>query len=294
LHIHLPVRKLEIHSISYCSPSEKENPDCDCENINDCMTFANENSSWNAFLNSFGEILRSYNLCMKKFSSKGIGDTSIAFGWTKNYEDTEYVDYIDATVRVGVTIPTGKCKDENEIFSLPLGYNGHVGIFGAIDFSLGLYDWLTFGAHLDILGFTKKRKCLRVKTAFEQCGFIKLAKEMAEVRKGPIYNAGVFGKADHVAGGFSLLIGYSYTRKEHDCLEFCRETCIDCAIAGTDEMLQEWAMHTIHFFGEYDFTEEGWKVGPRISAFYNLVAGGKRIFKTGMGGAGVGFEITWK
>ena len=52
-------------------------------------------------------------------------------------------------------------------------------------------------------------------------------------------------------------------------------------------------MHTIHFLGEYDFSKEDNRFGPRINAFYNYVAGGKRVFKTGVGGFGFGVDIIW-
>jgi hypothetical protein len=135
---------------------------------------------------------------------------------------------------------------------------------------------------------------MRIKTACEQSGLIKLQQDVAREKMGNIYDAGVYFKADHIAGGFSLLAGYAYSAKQNDELDCFKNKCLDCQIANTDCALQKWNMHTVNLIAEYDFTQDTRKYCPKINAFYNIVAGGQRVFKTNVGGAGIGLDVTWR
>jgi len=288
--VHVPIRRLEIKNIKYEDVSCATDETC---SLLPCPQTENANTYWQAFLNMFNRILADHKLSIANTAQQGIGDTSIALGYTINYEDTDFLDFVDGTIRLGILIPTGKKKNENCVFSLPTGYNGHTGVFFAFDTAIGIYDWATLGMHIDAICFNKRCRAMRIKTACEQRGFIKLAKDTVHIKKGTIYNAGIHFKADHFVGGFSLIVGYSYSTKHNDELSCFKNSCIDCTIANTDCALQQWHMHTMHFVGEYDITKEDWKFCPRLNAFYNLVVGGKRIFKTGIGGGGIGLDITW-
>jgi len=278
---HIPIRNLRICGVSYCDLSPQ---DCTCPNVN---------YWWQAFLEKFDDILALHNLNRANVCNSGIGDVSLLVGWAKNYEDTDYIDFIDATFKLGAIVPTGALKNEDYIFSLPMGYNRHPAFTASVDLSFGLYEWVTVGGHIDVNIFANKLKCMHVKTAADQCGIIKLAKDWVCYSKGNLLNFGLYFKADHISRGFSLILGYTLSDKQEDCIIPCDKTCIDCTIANNDEMLKKWRMHTMHFIAEYDFTQEDWKFGPRASIFYNYVAGGKRIFKTGIGGGTVGLEVAW-
>ena len=321
-HMYLPVRKLEISSFSFCDLSPKrggqtcrplnccdaksscnDHPyDDDCDRERNCLYKLSdkdyscpndENVYWQAFLRMFTRILREHQLSISDVCMDGSGDITFFLGWTSNYEDFENIDYIDGTIRLGVIAPTSHLRDPDFAFSLPLGYDGHTGFIASLDTAFGLYDWVTVGAYLDLIVFNKKTKCMRIKTACEQNGFIKLAKDMVCYDKGNIYNVGAYFKADHIVGGFSFILGYIFAAKQDDYITQCGFTCIDCDIANSDQMLKRWRMHTINFLAEYDFSRENRKFGPRLGIFYNLVAGGRRIFATDMGGANFGFEVSW-
>lgn len=279
--INVPFRKLSICRITYCDLSPRDEM---CPNI--------DNIYWQSFLNLFDDILKDYKLDIKDFCCKGVGDICFLVGWTQNFEDTEYIDYIDTTFKAGVLAPSAKKRNPNKVFSLPLGYDGHIGFPIIFDGSLGLYEWLTIGAHVDFTYFACRNKTMRLKTDPCQSGFIKLAKDCVCLHKGALWNAGFYVKADHVVGGLSLLAGYTFSTKQKDHIK-ATPSCIDCAIANCDEMLAKWEMHTIHLLIEYDFTKEGKKFGPRIGAFYNRCVSGKRIFKTSVGGGTFGFEINY-
>lgn len=278
----LPIRRFDINCIRFNDLSP-----CDdaCPNI--------ETPIWQTFLANFDAILHKYDLSRKPFCETGIGDLAILAGWTHNYQETDVLDFVDFTVKLGVLVPTSKERDENKIFALPFGYNGHIGIPIAIDLAFGAYEWLNIGLHFDVIGFTNKTRCMRVKTAPCQSGLIKLAKAEVKVDKGSLWTAGTYLKADHFTLGFSLLFGYSFVNKKSDQLTPCNCILFCTPILNDDEMLKGFKMHTLHFALEYDFTKEDANFGPRIAVFYNHQVGGKRIFKTNMVGGNAGIEIAW-
>jgi len=279
---HLPVRQLQITNIKFVDKSPT-----DCK-------FPNKNTpQWQMFLNLFNAILKKYNVSIANIKRTGIGDTTFLLGWTRNYEETEEIDLIDVTFKTGFLAPTSRIKNEDLAFDIPLGYNGHWAIPASLDIAIGAYDWLTVGAHLSGLFFFNKTRLIRMQTSVEQNGFIKLAKGCALIDPGSLWHASGYLKADHVAQGLSLLLGYSLMHKNEDELTPVDTRSFNATAANSDEMLQGWQSHTLHFMIEYDFTKEESKVGPRVGLFFDYLVGGKRVFKTSMIGLGFGLEIMW-
>ncbi len=279
--VHLPVRRIKIDNICVKDISPT---DMICPN--------NMTPIWQAFKNQFCEILDRYCLRADSVRETGVGDLSILAGWTRSNQDTTVLDFIDTTFRFGILIPTGKQRNENQVFSIPLGYNGHFGFPVAVDLGLGLYEWLTFIGHIDAIVFLPKTKCIRLKTAPDQSGLIKLAKGKAKTDRGIIWNAGVCAKADHICRGISFLLGYSFAKQNKDTVTSC-DPCFDSCIANSDETLEGFTMHTIHLWSEYDFTQDDACGGFRLALFYNHQISGKRVFKTNVVGGDIGVDFTW-
>lgn len=280
--VYIPIRKLKINKITF----EDQSPtDTACPNINTPI--------WQAFLNNFDAILQKHDISLKGVNRTGVGDISLLIGWTHSYHETELLDFVDTTIRVGILTPSGRQKDPDKAFDLPHGYDGHVGIPINIAFSSGVYNWVTIGGYFGSLIFFNKKKDIRMKTDSEQNGFIKLAKGEATIKKGTIWDVGTYIKADHVIRGLSFLLGYSFVSKDDDTLTPTNTAIFDPTAANSDEMLKKWKMHTVHFMAEYDFAKEHAQWGPRIGIFYNRQVSGKRTFNTNIIGGYAGLEIAW-
>lgn len=297
----IPVRRLEIspdccHSKNdtpeLCSPIGMPFTDftpCACTPT--CPNDAN--IVWQNFLNLFPQILNRYGLCAGPVKEWGAGDLSLLVGWTNNYQETDLLDFIDITVKTGVLAPTGKKRNENEIFSIPIGYNGHWGIPASLDVSFGTYEWLTMGAHVGAIFFLDRCYCVRMKTDCNQSGFVRLACAPATVKEGTVVECGAYLKADHFVRGLSAMIGYAYTA-QHDTLLTPQDSCVfDPCIVNSDDRWKNWQMHSLSFIAEYDFTKKNARFGPRLGLAYNLIVGGKRIFNTSTGSAGLSLDISW-
>jgi hypothetical protein len=282
LELYIPIRKLEISDI-HCSDLSSDCPPC-----------PNKNSPlWQSFLHQYNTILTKYSLCQAGVNHTGIGDTSVLAGWTVNYEQTEDLDFIDFTIEAGILFPTGRKANQDIIFDLPQGYNGHYGFPLNMSVAFGLYEWFTLGGHVMVLPFKNRTEELRMKTSTAQNGSVMLAKGCANVHHGTIWQAALYLKADHAIRNLSLLTGYSYSSERASTLDPINTALFDPSIVNSNDMLRGWNMHTIHLLAEFDFLKESGFWGPRFGIFGNIIVGGKRIFNTNMAGGTFGLDLVW-
>jgi len=248
---------------------------------------------WKNFVNNLEKNIANYGLSIGPICRKGPGDLLLFFGWTFNHEDTEYIDFIDATFKAGVLFPTGTKKDLTKVFDITTGYNGFWGVPISFKASFGLYEWLTFGGHAAAIFFKDRIETVKFKTAFEQNGFIKLASGPANIHQGTNWNLGLFIKADHFMNGISVILGYRYDQKNRWVITPCDLETYNFDVVNSDSMLQRWNMHTINFLAEYDFESERCHHLPKIQVFIDIPVSGKLIFKTAMAGFTLGIDYEW-
>lgn len=279
---YLPIRRLAINNIQFIDQSPEDS------------LFPNRDTpAWINFLNNFTAILNRYDLAIKNVHEIGIGDFSLLFGWTTNYQEAKYIDFFDVNVKLGVLFPTAKKKKIGNPFSLPLGYNGFYGLPFKFDCSLGYWEWLTAGFHIGALFLFERQKILAMKTSLNQNGFITLTKGKADVDPGTIWDVCSYLKADHFLKGLSFLVGYCYTQKDTDCIHPCNTDIFNPIVVIHDQLFKSWNMHVMHWIIEYDFAKNHSDIGPRVSLFYNWIVGGKRIFDTSVVAADVGIDVSW-
>lgn len=280
--VQVPIRSMTMKDFCRCdlTPKAPIHPD-------------RNNPNWLAFWNNFESILDRYCLKICNWTESGVGDIAVLAGWTANHESTEVLDFIDVTFRTGFLAPSGRERNLKNPFSIANGYDGHWGMPLILDTAVGLYEWLNLGIHIDALLFFDTTKTVPMKTALSQNGFIKLARGIAKVDRGTLWDIGAYLKADHFARGFSLLCGYSFAQQDRTKLMPCNTAVFDTTIVNTDTMLDGFKMHVVHIRAEYDFTKEESRFGPRIGLYYDWQVGGKRVFKTNMGGGTLGLDISW-
>jgi hypothetical protein len=282
LQANIPVRKLKIYHIAYQDLSPDDN------------LFPNKNTPiWLDFLHNFNQILSSFNISLKGANHTDVGDLSILGGWTLNHEETEIFDYLDVNAKIGFLFPTGKRKNQNHPFDLPQGYDGFFGVPVKFDISTGAFDWLTFGFHLGALFFIERSKTIAMRTAANQNGFIKLTQGKATVDQGTIWDYTAYIKADHIMKGLSIYTGYSYNKKDHDCIGPQNTDVFEPLIVNSDRAFKSWRMHTFNFIVEYDLAKKITDVGIRLAFFYNRVIGGQRIFNTQVSAANMGIDVVY-
>ncbi|KKP35554.1 MAG: hypothetical protein UR26_C0003G0027 [candidate division TM6 bacterium GW2011_GWF2_32_72] len=277
IQIFVPIRKLGINKISYTDQTQDKN-----------------NPEWQAFLNNFQNILSEYQLSICPTDQSGFGDSTLAVGWTWSNENTDMLDFIDSTIEIGLLMPTGKQQSTKKVFSMPLGYNGHWGTYLSFSLGIGIYDWITFGTHIDSIFFASKLKNTRLKTDICQSGMIKLGTDFARIEKEPIWNLALFAKADHMIKGLSFWLGYTKSIKYEDNVIPRNSNIYPKTIVNSDLELSGWESNTINLGLEYDFSKEKYLAGLRIGGFANIPFGGKKCFLTSMVGISTGLDLAWK
>lgn len=279
---YLPIRTLTINDTQRFTD---QSPDFGSPNIN--------SAEWTTFLSNFPAILSRFNLSNRPTHAAGIGDFTFLVGWARNNQDTEYLDFIDVSAKIGVLFPTGKKANEDEVFSIPLGYNGHFGVPLKFDLSLGYWEWLTVGMHMGALFLIEKSNEIRMKSNLNQSDYFMLLKGKAEIDPGTIWEISTYAKADHIYQGWSFLLGYTYTQKDEDCLEPKDTDLFPKSVVNSNARFQGWNMQVLHFNAEYDFAKKPTDVGLRLGLFYNYIVGGKRIFNTSMADGYFGLDLVW-
>lgn len=279
---HIPIRRLKIKNITITDLS----PD-------DSMIPNKNSPEWQAVFKNLNPLLAHYCLDICPTTSTGLGDLTSWLGWTHNYQETQTLDFIDITFMAGLLSPTGKQRNENKLFSLPTGYNGHWGFPLCSMISIGYYEWITIGGCLNTLFFVNKNRAMRLKTDTAQNGIVKLASGNVTNHKGPLINTGIYFKADHIGHGVSITVAYSFASQQKSHLLLDNPTKFNSKIINSDSMLAGWNMHTFNFVAEYDFTKEDAKIGNRIGLFYNLQIAGARTFNTNVTGGTYGIDISW-
>lgn len=251
------------------------------------------NVAWIAVKNNITGILNQYNLSTATFKKTGVGDVTISGGWTYSYTESSVLDFLDTTIKLGISIPSADKKDLDNAWAIALGSDQHIGMPVSFAMAAGAFDWLTFGAHVDGTFFANKTKMIRINTNPAQTGFFKLLKAEAKYEMGAQVDVGGYLKADHVFHGFSLLGGYTFTYKGHDVVT-PTSAAFSTLAANADPVLKSIHSHAIIAGMEYDFAGEDKKqFNPHISLFYTQPVAGKRIFKTATFGGTLGVHIAW-
>lgn len=282
LQVNLPIRSFTVRNIC------KEFIPPECNPIS-----ASCPQSWQTFLDNFDTVLTTYNLCLEPIDKAHVGDLGFMVGFTSNYQETQYLDFIDNTFKIGILVPTGRKKNPHNLLDIAHGYDGHVGFPFYWTSSVGLFDWITCGLHIFVMPFANRTKKIHVKTSMDQQGIIKLASTEASISLGPLWEIGTYFKADHFVSELSFILAYTFDKKQADELRPTRTSTISAAVMNDDIMLQGWRMHTLNLIIEWDFNKPGRRFGPRASFFYNKVLGGKRVFNGRMLGGDFGFDVTW-
>lgn len=247
---------------------------------------------WQDFLKKFDAILNKFDIETEPIRTTNMGDTILIAGYGINYDDQKYLDLIDATFMLCGLIPTGKQSNPDQLLDIPNGYNGHFGIGFSGDGAIGFYDWITLGLHASYLILLPNNKEIRVKSAPQQFGLVKLEKTLAKIDAGNVWRLGTFFKGDHMVEGLSFLFGYSYEQQNKSIIEKCFPSC-NLQAANTDRMLDGFTQHNFHLAIEFDISKDDYQIGPRCSFFFNHSITGRRIYDTNIKGGMAGIDVTW-
>jgi hypothetical protein len=252
-------------------------------------------AQWQAFVANLIPNLALYGINLYNYKQTAFGDLRFSLGWSQTkLTNNMYADFWDTAIKVGIIIPTAPYASPLCPLVVPLGYNKNVAFPLSFDLSVGFFEWITIGAHIEGVLFAEKYQNIGLKTASEQRGLFTLTPGNAWIEKGNIWQFGTFFKTDHMPWGLSTVIAYSYSLEQRTFVSLPTNSNFDRAIINSDQRLFGWNMQTVNVSVEYDFAVEQDKQNlPRLRLNFDIPVAGKYVYKNKIFSGTIGLDFVW-
>jgi len=226
------------------------------------------------------ELVKTYgNLDLGNWSCLGISDLAFILNWFDDFkQDKEYLKNVRLHAHVGLTIPTGKEKDEDKAFSMPLGNDGAWGIPIGLGIDLGFINTLKSGLELEILTLLDETRTRRLKTHEKQTDFLFLQKGRATKSFGLMWKFNLYLQSFHFYRGLSAKAAYQFIKHDDDRVTAKSDDFI-YSIINSAQSLKEWTSHNLILQLNYDFFKEAknFAVKPQLCLFYKIPLTGRQV-----------------
>lgn len=285
LSVFVPIKTMEFYDVSWCELTKNET-------MADRETKEYVTDDLDNFVKTYGCNL---NLNRTGWKGSGLGDVAVMLGWQRDFKqlEKEYLNSVRINMSVGLSIPTGKQKDENQCLSLPLGNDGAWVIPARAGLDLNFVHNLTAGIDISFMGPFDRTGQYRMKTERNQTDYLLLSKANATKSQGATWQFTLFGQSKRIFGtGLSAMASYYFVRHDEDKLS-PESYNFDYSIVNSAQSLKEWVSHTFLFqigYNLYRF-ESKTKLKPQISLFYKLPIAGRRTINSETFGGQLSFTF---
>jgi hypothetical protein len=198
-------------------------------------------------------------------------------GYTKSWDDFEEIDFFDATCKAGFFIQLNNQTD-TQILELPLINNN--GFCAECNVAVGILNWINIGATVSTKWYISNQQTLGLNTHSIDNDFLKLTKGRATVKPQAFFYSNLYIEADHLIGGLSLLLGYSYAHQQKTIIQPIDDQQFPHHLNTEQSRFQKWSFGTFIFDIEYDFATEKNLNVPAIKFSLYQPIHGKRSFKS--------------
>lgn len=245
---------------------------------------------------------------------QGFGDPVISLGWEGfSAEMSDILSNVAGYAQIGVSLPAAKKRNPDQIFELPLGYNGHIGAVGRVALEACFFKAITVGVQAGSTTFLRENMDVRlhtdITTDHAQNGWIVLQKAHVKEDLGSLWDLGIYLKADKLVKGVAATVGYAYSKQEQTSYKVNDTAYLKAYVAAqvaansfisqnyyanSDSRLKGWNMQTL--FGALSVnTREafGTSVGLLCSLEYNYPIAGKYTWVTGVAAGTAGFSVMY-
>lgn len=263
LGFHLPFVSKQVKNFNYCDLTQG--------------VFITDLLLQNFIKNLNDQTIKYGDLKLGNWKGSGLGDALIMFDWKASYRQPKnFMHRYMLFAKIGVSLPTSKEKNENQVLSMPLGNDGAFGLPFGVAFTLDFTKYLRTGLAADFLYLFKKSRVRRLKTDAAQTDLLLLNKGHATKHFGLTWQCEAFMQLFNFFRGLSLKVTYQYIQHQHDRLSTCDQN-FDDTIINTACNLREWRLHNALFHVQYDFNRECKRVIPHIGFFYKLPFSARRV-----------------
>lgn len=233
-----------------------------------------------------GFLQRAGGLSAEPWQAGGLGDPTVILRWNLHQAFAEStISDVNAHLYFGFAIPVSKQKDEDKIFSLPLGNDGHWGIPFGGNFELTFISPIKMSMGLDLLWLVAESRQRRVKTDYAHSSLLLLNKTMARCKPGLTWRTSWNMEGDHLWRGLSIRGGYEMTMHHNDTLEIDTEG-YSSAIANSSGRTQSWYVSSLLAAVRYDLSAEfaGAPMAPYVEGFLKFPIAGQNVVNANSAG----------
>jgi len=213
----------------------------------------------------------------------GIGDISTLLQWDRSFPQAKPIlTNVELSLYLGASIPTGKCTDEDKLFSLPFGYDGSPGILFGGGLGLTWKHHFIGGIELHMTHLIGDTRLRRIKTACDQTELLLLAKTCAHIDWGLVQRYRLYVGMYNIMKGLSFNLNYQFQKQGDSKIAICSNDYIN-DIANSAESLKQWTLHNIGVDLSYDWgysMSDDAKITPYMGFFYRHTFKGRRAIMT--------------
>ncbi len=276
----LIVRDLQIHAISMQS------------NLNPDLTSPQQQTVIQTLTNA----LNTYGLLeaeggLRKY---GLLQSYILTGWSHHFQTLEHVDFLDLTLKAGLSFPESIDLENTSLFAFPFPGNRQIGIPLSASIATGFLDWLTIGGTVICMPWLATTSTFIMNPTGSNTTFLVPLQGVAKAQKNAFLYSSAYIQADHVMKGLSCKLAYSYTSDGQITLSPQDTISFPKNIVNQNPALQGWYAHTLWGELEYDFCTQEHPNLPILKLFCTSPIAGKNIIKTSIEGGFLGLILSYK
>jgi hypothetical protein len=239
-------------------------------------------------INNLGE-----GLTISNWKKSGLGDIWLVVDWIKSYYQPrrEVLKEVLLNLRAGLTLPTGRTQDIDQILSMPFGNDRSLGVIFGGEIQVTMWDLFILGVDAEYWHVFSANRCYRIKTDINQTEFLLLAKTSARKDWGLTQRYDIWGEL-LVGCGFSLELWYQYFKHNADKYSFCESDYVE-SIANSAYSLKDWTAHNLIFLAKYNGAEKyvDADVVPQFVVFYRMPVNGYRSIQASTIGVSLALEF---
>lgn len=208
----------------------------------------------------------------------GPGDLFLLAEWQRQfYQGRPILKNVGLCARGGFAFPTGLRTDEDEILSVPFGFDGSLGLIFGGGIDITWFDIFKGGIDVEFIELFGNTRNRRIKVFPDQTEFLLLAKAPTFKDFGFTQRFNLYLESRFRCGIYARLT-YQFWKHSPDTLSLCVNEFSD-AIANTAQSLEQWTNHhliaMLTYDGQFDIPEKNW-FKPQFSVFYKFPFNGER------------------
>lgn len=240
LNLFVPVFKMKLSEISWVDQTKSIS-------FTDALT---KTKLTNDFTGNIEQLSGGLNI-HSGWEKMGFGDTELTLQWQRTFRQPKPIlKAVQLGLYGGLSLPTGKHTNENQLLSIPFGNNGSTGLLFGGNIQVQWWSHLRAGINasfMELFGTTYDR---RIKTDPNQTDLIFLAKVPTRTEWGFTQQFTLFLENYRLWQNFSAKVAYNYIKHNQDRLKILDEN-YSSEIANTAVSLQEWTQHSAIFTLSY-------------------------------------------